>query len=272
PTPQIRIEAHIVETSKDTARELGIQWGGLYHGTGGDSNYWLTPGANTGGVIGESLSEGIDPTSGMAVDFPAALGGTGLTLGFIFEKLDKYVLDVQLSALQNEGKVDILSRPSITTLDNQPAMIESGKEVPYQTTEGAGADKEVKIEWKKATLRLEVTPYVIDGKTLKMEIKINKDELDFANKVEGNPTIITKKAETSVVLFDGQTTVIGGLSKEITTDSESGVPLLKDVPLFGYLFKGKGKANEMDELLIFITPHILKQQTAAEGADREIGR
>jgi hypothetical protein len=92
-----------------------------------------------------------------------------------------------------------------------------------------------------------------------MEIKTNKDELDFSRTVQGNPTIITKKAETNVILFDGQTTVIGGLSKDKTQDGESGVPLLKDIPLLGYLFKGKGDSSEMEEVLIFITPHILKE-------------
>ena len=267
PTPQILIEAHIVETTRETARELGVQWGGLSNG----GDVWIYPGSNSSGVLGQSLSEGaIDPTSGVAASFPAALAsGTGMTLGLAIEKAGESLLAVQLSALEESGKLNILSSPSITTLDNQTALIESGKEVPYQTIE----DDEIQIEWKKAVLSLEVTPHVIDETMLKMKIKTNKDELDFSQTVEGNPTIITRNAETQVFLFDGQTTVIGGLSQETTSNAESGVPGVKNVPLFGSLFKGSSNSNTMEEVLIFITPHILKEKpTAAVTPDRSTPR
>jgi type IV pilus assembly protein PilQ len=252
PTLQVMIEAHIVETTQDVARELGIQWGGLYHHQDGDENYWITPGTYTGG---ETANNSVNPQSGMGVNFPANLeDGMGLSIGYVAQKLGKYILGVQLAALQKDGKLNILSSPSVTTLDNQTAMIESGKEVPFQTVE----DGEVNIVFKKAVLSLEVTPHVIDGKTLKMNIKTHKDELDFSRTVQGNPSILTKNAETNVFLFDGQTTVIGGLSKESLSRTESGVPILKDIPVLGNLFKGKEKQNNMEEVLIFITPHILE--------------
>jgi type IV pilus assembly protein PilQ len=253
PTPQILIEAHIVEAGKQTARELGVQWGGLSR-----NGLWVYPGANSPGVLGNTLETGINPTSGIASNFPApsVTDTLGLTIGFAVEDIGSSIIAAQLSALQQEGKLNILSSPSITTLDNQKAIIESGKEVPYQTVE----DKEVKIEYKKAVLSLEVTPHVIDDKTLKLKIFTKKDELDFANAVQGQPAINTKKAETNVLLFDGQTTVIGGLSKETNSKSESGVPALKDIPILGWLFKSKTDDTEMEDLLIFITPHILKAQ------------
>lgn len=251
PTPQVLIEAQIVEATSDTARELGIQWGGLYQ-SGGD--IWVVPDASTSVTPGSGGV--VDPASGYAANFPVDITGAGLSLGLIAESIGSNILAVQLQALQTEGKVNILSSPSITTLDNQVAVIESGKDVPYQTVE----DGDVKIEFKKVVLSLEVTPHVIDGKTLKMDIKTNKDELDWANAVGGQPAIITKKAETNVLLLDGQTTVIGGLSKEKTDASELGVPFLKDIPLLGWLFKSKSNKNEMEEVLIFITPHILKEQ------------
>ena len=254
PTMQVLIQAHIVEANSNTALELGIQWGGLYNG--GDT--WITPGANSTGITGAKLSKGIDPTSGMAANFPADLSdGKGLTLGVITESIGNNIITAQLSALEKEGKLNILSSPSITTLDNQKATIESGKDIPYQTVE----DEDVQIEWKKAVIRLEVTPYIIDGKTLKMDIITQKDEVDFSDTVLGNPVIITKSAETRVVLFDGQTTVIGGLSKENVADGESGVPFLRNIPLLGYLFKGISKKKEKEELLIFITPYILKEKS-----------
>lgn len=258
PTPQIRIEAHIVEATRSTARDLGIQWGGLYQTTTSDGvNHYITPNAATatGGTV---------PNSGNIVNFPAPLvaaTGTGLTLGYVLEEVGKNILTVQLSALQEEGKLNILSSPSITTLDNQKATIEAGKEVPYQTVE----DGDVKIEFKPAVLLLEVTPHVIDGKILTLKIYTKNDELDFATPLAGGqPTITTKKAETNVVLLDGQTTVIGGLSKKKVDDSESGIPWLKDIPILGYLFKGTSKKNTMDDLLIFITPHILKERVFDE--------
>jgi type IV pilus assembly protein PilQ len=254
PTPQILIEAHIVEASKDTSMELGVQWGGMFN----DNDVWVYPGANSSGVVGNPLGAGgIDPASGWASNFPAPSGTassvSGFTIGFAVEDVGKSIIAAQLAALQSEGKVNILSSPSITTLDNQKAIIESGKEVPYQTVENG----EVKIEYKKAVLSLEVTPHVIGENALKLNINTKKDELDFANAVQGQPAISTKKAETNVLLFDGQTTVIGGLSKENSLESESGLPWLKDIPILGYLFKGKRTSDNMDEVLIFITPHIL---------------
>jgi len=256
PTPQILIEAHIVEATKDASMELGIQWGGLYN----DGDLWVTPGANASGIFGAPVDAGISPNSGLVSDFPADTTAGGLTFGFALQDIGGGILAAQLSALQTEGKVNILSSPSITTLDNQKAIIESGQEVPYQTVENG----EVKIEYKKAVLSLEVTPHVIGEDTLKLNINTTKDELDFANAVSGQPSIDTKKASTNVLLFDGQTTVIGGLSKENSSKTESGVPWLKDIPILGYLFKGRGNSDSLDEVLIFITPHILDEQFSDE--------
>jgi type IV pilus assembly protein PilQ len=265
PTPQVLIEAYIVEANKDVARELGIQWGGIYAGKSGDKNVIVT-GKQTITSDGGSAAEGVDinqpinVTSGSVVNLPAlGLGGFDpMTLGLVYARVGEYLLSAQLSALQDQGKLHILSSPSITTLDNQNAYIESGQDVPYQSVE----DGEVKVEYKKAVLRLDVTPHVIDGETLKMIIKVNKDEADFSRTVLGNPTIITKKAETNVIQNDGQTIVIGGLSKESSTRNKTGTPFLEDIPGLGYLFKRKSSADQMEELLIFITPHILKPRAS----------
>jgi type II secretory pathway component GspD/PulD (secretin) len=187
-----------------------------------------------------------------------------MNIGYIAENVGKNILTVQLSALQTEGRLNILSSPSITTLDNQSAIFESGKEVPYQSVE----EGSVKIEFKKAVLSLEVTPHVIDGKTIKMKIKTNKDEVDPTSAGD-IPRIITKKAETNVILFDGQTMVIGGLSKESTADFKSSVPGLSDIPLLGWLFRGKKSEKTMEEVLIFITPYILGQRIAEEPITEE---
>jgi type IV pilus assembly protein PilQ len=258
PTPQVLIEAYIVEANKDVARELGIQWGGAYVGKSGDKNL-IVSGEQTN-TLPVEINEPLDLTLGSVVDLPAAAisGFNPATLGLIYSRVGDFLLSVQLSALQDQGKLHILSSPSITTQDNKLAFIESGQEVPFQTVE----DGEVNVEYQDAVLRLEVTPSVIDGNTLKLDIKVNKDEPDFTRTVLGNPTIITKKAQTNVIQNDGQTIVIGGLSRESASRGNTGTPFLEDIPGLGYLFKRKSSTDQMEELLIFITPHILKPKSA----------
>jgi type IV pilus assembly protein PilQ len=254
PTPQVLIEAYIVEANKDVARELGIQWGGLIR-TGKGTGVGFGTGRDSG-ALGGTVDTAVNPTSGTVVDLPAsALSGfEPFTLGAIYQNIGDVLLNVQLSALQDKGKLNILSSPSITTLDNQTAYIESGQDIPFQTVE----DGEVNVEYKKAVLSLRVTPHVIDNKTLKLYINVHKDEADFSQTVLGNPTILTKNAETNVIQLDGQTIVIGGLNKETTARSDTGVPYLEDIPGVGYLFKRKSSADQLEDLLIFITPHILE--------------
>ena len=257
PNLQILIEAHIVEATSDTARELGVQWGGLGVATtsNGTQRNWAG-----GGVAANSSSVWDDDNninlSNNTIISNAISGSGGLSFGMMTEKIGEWALYTELTALQEEGKVNILSKPSITTLDHHKAIIESGKEVPFQTVE----DDEVSIEWRKAVISLEVTPHVINKKIVRLEIKTNKDELDFTNTVDGNPTITTKNAETMVNLFDGQTTVIGGLNKENVEEGKTGVPGLMSIPGLGWFFRNTSNSAEMEELLIFITPHILKGQ------------
>jgi type IV pilus assembly protein PilQ len=254
PTPQVLIEAFIVEANKDVARELGVQWGGVFR-TGKGTGVGFGTGRDNE-VLGGTVGTAVDPVSGTVVDLPAQpLGGfEPFSLGLIYQNIGDVLLTTQLSALQDKGKLNILSSPSITTQDNNTATIESGEEIPFQTVE----DGEVNVEFKKAVLKLTVTPHVIDSKTLKMYILVHKDEADFSRTVLGNPTIITKNAETNVIQLDGQTIVIGGLNKETSSRSDTGVPYLQDVPGLGYLFKRKGSDDRLEDLLIFITPHILE--------------
>ena len=258
PIKQVLIEAHIVEADSNTGKALGIQWGGL--GTAvTDNGKSISIGGNMtefGTPLLDAEGNQSAPVDGNIVNLPIA-ATTGMTLGVMTQKIGEFVLYTQLLALEEQGMLNILSKPSITTLNHRKAIIKSGKEVPFQTIE----NQEVSIEWKEAVIKLEVTPHIIDDEIIMLEILTHKDELDFKNVVNGNPTIITKNAETTVTLFDGQTTVIGGLSKEKSSDTEDGVPGLKNISGLGWLFKSVDKKKEMEELLIFITPHILKAQT-----------
>jgi len=254
-TPQVLIEAYIVEANKDVARELGIQWGGVVRtGALGSGTGFATGSSNQ--ALGGDVGTAVNPLSGNVVDLPAqALSSfEPFSLGLVYQNIGDALQSAQLSALQEKGKLNILSSPSITTLDNQTAFIESGEDIPFQTVE----DGEVNVEFKKAVLSLKVTPHVIDDKTLKMYINVHKDEADFSRQVQGNPTILTKNAETNVIQLNGQTIVIGGLNKETNTRLDTGVPYLEDIPGLGYLFKRKSSEDRMEDLLIFITPHILQ--------------
>jgi type IV pilus assembly protein PilQ len=254
PTQQILIEAHIVETTSRTARELGVQWGGLYFNAA--RNYWVTP--NAINSIAPGTDGTVNPTPGAGINFPANLGnalqtGTGLTLGIIGQN-NNGILALQLSALEEEGKLNILSSPSITTLDNLKAIIQSGDQVPIPKVER----ESVEIVYKSALLSLEVTPHVIHDNALKLDIVTTKDELDFSRPIQNYPTIVSKRAATNVILYDGQTTVIGGLKKNTSQKRNAGVPWARRIPLLGNLFQNDGRRDQMEEILIFITPHILK--------------
>ena len=276
PTPQIRIEANIVETTKETARELGIQWGGIYGNTTGGNSYYITPGGSAGTAGTSPTSGGYTPVygdvgisgHGMGVNFPASsaaatAAGGAASLGLMFGKIGGSILEMQLTALQSDGKLNILSSPSITTLDNQMAFTENGERVPFVSY----SDGDQEVSWEDAVLHLEITPHVIDGENLKMKILIKKDEVDTSRNVAGNPYIIKKQTDTTLIVKDGETIVISGLSKQRTSGSDSGIPGLKDVPALGYLFKGDSRAETMEEVLIFITPHILKPEVAVQKED-----
>lgn len=257
PTPQILIEAHIVETTKDTARELGAQWGWLMIDQDVANHFAGTHGGNISGAVNEEtgqLEYLYQP--GFGVDLPAAAIGSvnPASIGFMNFTSKGNILDVQLSALQKAGKANILSRPSIATLDNVEANIESGAEVPFQTVD---ENKQISVQYKEAVLRLRVTPHVISDHLIKLDIEAKKDEVDTSRTVLGNPFIIKKLAQTKLIVENGSTVVIAGLSKERNSKATIGVPWLKDLPLLGFLFRTDSRGNEFEELLIFITPKIL---------------
>jgi len=274
PTPQILIKANIVETTKDTARNLGIQWGGMYGHKVGSQGLYVTPGGMGGAAVapGSAFSGDYAPTSGTAgiagqgfgVNFPAAMTATASgSLGLLFGTIGENILEIQLNALQKDGKLKILSSPSITTMDNQKAFTENGEKVPYVTTENSGGTTTRSVKFENAVLRLEITPHVIDGKNLTMKILVQKDEVDPSRSVDGNPYIIKKQTETNLIVQDGETIVISGLTKQKNLENVNGIPWLKDVPVLGWLFKGEGKSESMEEVLIFITPNILNPAVAS---------
>jgi type IV pilus assembly protein PilQ len=293
PTPQILIKAHIVEATKDAARRLGVQWGGAYQNTWGKESYWVTPGGTntvgtlpmnpvaggynplgTGGPGGDIGSSGLSG-QGFGLNFPgqALTNSTGFgALGLMYGTIGGNILELQLNAMQTDGKINILSSPSITTLDNQKAYTESGARVPYETTTTSGGTTTTNVNWENAVLRLEITPHVIDDVHLKMSINLKKDEIDLTRQTKsGYPFILKKQTETNLIVRNEETIVISGLSKQSNTKSDSGLPWLKDVPVLGWLVKSENKGDAMEELLVFITPKILPQyQTASAGPPAKV--
>ena len=242
PEPQVMIEARIIETTKRFSQTLGIEWNFL-----GQSSAEL---GNTTGLVfpnNGSVEGGVNLLTG------GSNGFLDVSMGNI---LDTFTLDATLQAAENEGLINILSAPKVTTLNNERAEIQSGLQIPIQTV----ANNTVSVKFVNATLRLEVTPHVTAEGTVLMDINIQKREplLAFAVVGSTNAPIATKDARTRVIVRDGGTTVIGGIYEVSTDRGEDRVPGLANVPIIGHLFKNKRRNDENEELLIFITPRVMK--------------
>ncbi len=253
PTPQVLIEARIVEVNTASTRDLGIQWGLNIHTT--DTLM------SVGGLSGvPTLSSGPFTGGNYIVDFPSKsagpLSGSGITFG-ILNPAKTLGLDLQLSALETAGKGKVISNPKILTVDNGKAKILQGKSIPVRklTTEGT-----ISTEFKDVTLELTVTPHITPDKSIGMSVEIKKEELDpTVPSVEGVPGTDKKEANTNVIIKNGETVVIGGMYKITENESRSGVPGLMKIPILGWLFKSELKETTTNELLIFITPRIVEK-------------
>jgi type IV pilus assembly protein PilQ len=269
--PQVQIEARIVQANSDFSKQLGIQWGASYRGTLDRKNMELTGGKNP---TAASTTTSYTATTGMEairdatgafpynVNIPAAVGsGSGGVLGiFLGSVTDTFQLDLQLSALEGEGKGKIISNPKIVTSDNQPAKIAQGTSVPYQTVSMSGTQ----TQFIDAVLGLEVTPRVTKDGNVRLKIKATKDRPIYLSG-SAIPGIDKKEATTEVIVRDGETAVIGGIYESTDSETEDGLPLLRHIPLFGWLFKKDVTTKSKTELLIFITPRIIKNLYAEEG-------
>jgi type IV pilus assembly protein PilQ len=151
------------------------------------------------------------------------------------------------------------------------AFTENGERVPYITNQTSGGTVTQTTMFEDVVLRLEITPHVVDDQTLSMKILVKKDEVDPVRNVNGNPYIIKKKTETNLMVRNGETIVISGLTKQRTSTGDTGIPGLKDVPALGWLFKTDGRTEKMEEVLIFITPKILPPYQLAEAAPKPPG-
>jgi type IV pilus assembly protein PilQ len=242
PEPQVMIEARIIETTKRFTRDLGINWG-----------FDAVADAAHGNTTGLVFPNNGDVSGNVNLGGNASNGILSLRLGNV---LNTFQLDVALRAAESEGLITILSAPKVATLNNQRASIQSGLQIPVQTI----LNNTVTVQFINATLRLDVTPQVTAEGTVLMEIDISKREPQFAFLLPGaqNAPIATKDARTRLVVRDGGTAVIGGIYKVSSDNGENRVPGLANIPIVGHLFKGKTRRDENEELLIFITPRVIK--------------
>ncbi len=205
---------------------------------------------------------------GFGINNPASLtsaatglGASGTALNFLFGKIGENVLEAQLTALAADNKVKILSSPTITTMENKEAYTENGKKIPYVSTSQNGTN----VQFADALLRLQMLPHVIDGSNLRMNIVVKDDQVDEnqSNWVQGNPPIYKRETRSTLVVEDGDTIVISGLTRDTVTNGQSGVPFLGDIPGLGWAFKSKSTTVERAQILIFVTPKILKEKPIA---------
>ena len=248
-TPQVLIEARIVEANSNFSRSLGIQWGGQY-----------AFGSNT--ITGGSALGTAPSGNSFAVNLPAsgATGGLGMSIGSLSKNL---VLDVQLSAAEKTGEVKIVSTPKVTTVNNKPATVSSGISYTVKTTGTTGTTGTVTGATTSVTAvtSLTVTPQVSSDGYILLTILTSRDEPDFSNTVDGVPGVVTKNASTTVLVKDGDTTVIGGLYRNSRGVTDTSVPFFSRIPLLGWLFKSRDRVEQNEELLIFITPRIIRSQS-----------
>lgn len=239
-TPQVMIEARIVETTRQFTQDLGVVWG---FSAIADSSR----GTQTG------IAFPYNARADYSLNLPG--DGTASNLAFKFGNiLDSFTLDVALNTLETDGRGRVLSSPKIATQNNEAAEIEQGVRIPVVNTTAT----EINVEFVSASLRMEVTPQITAEGTIILDVTVENNSPDFQNTVGDVPPINTQRAQTKVLIADGGTTVIGGIFTVNEGTSEVGVPWFRKIPGLGWLFKSTNVTQQNRELLIFITPRILK--------------
>ncbi|MCE5419320.1 MAG: type IV pilus secretin PilQ family protein [Acidithiobacillus sp.] len=289
PVPQVLIEARIVQVTTNAAQSLGIQWGGTYTSNGGGgvinlsgtgaSQYTSSQGgsypigATSGASGGTSTGSGIGVPA--VVNLPAyAPAGSALTglnpasLGFALgTAAGNRILNLQLQALQASNQAKIISSPKVLTQDNEKAVIEQGQEIPYQQATSSGATS---VSFKKAELSLDVTPHIAPNGKVTLDVDAKNNQPNYAQTTPSGVPINTQEVKTKLLVNNGQT-VIGGIYTDNKSHYDTGVPVLKDIPLLGWLFKSKTYNDSQSELLVFLTPKVVGGQSEDDLAGEDSG-
>jgi type IV pilus assembly protein PilQ len=249
PVRQVLIESRVVIANRDFTRNIGVRFGAA--GRNIDGQYTTTVGG--AGVSGTTPNTGIGD---LIVDLPA--GGSAGTIGLAIAKASSAVVQLELSALQIEGEGEIISSPRVITANQKSATIKSGVEIPYQEASSSGATS---VSFKTAALSLTVTPQITPDDQVILDLNVNKDSVGEV--FNGVPSIDTRTISTQVLVSNGETVVLGGIYEENKIDTNTRVPFFADIPVFGKLFQKDEKRNDRSELLIFVTPKIVKDELKA---------
>jgi len=270
-TPQVRIESRIVQANDRFTQSLGIQWGPTLRldGSNGHATDWQFP--NTINVLtapttadGVASPAFISPEPGGLTDFAVdALPGntvTGGSMGFRLGGIsDVFNLDLRLSYAENEQMARVVSRPSITVLDNKTARIIQGSKIPFLSSSSEGSN----VQFQEAGIQISVTPQITNDGSVILTVSTQSNE-PGSEQVGGNPIINIREAQTDMLVKSGRTAVLGGVFKTSETKGKGGVPGLMNIPILGWLFKGQSESNNREEMLIFITPYILTDVREAQ--------
>jgi type IV pilus assembly protein PilQ len=273
---QILIEAKIVEASETFIRNLGIQWGFLNKQSVGSYGLGLSGGSNPLSTNSQQFSypsqipftqQGTTlPLTMAAVNFPAVAASP--TLGLVFGNALGFI-EAQLSAMESNQTGKIISSPKVVTMDGVKAVIKQGEEVPYVTP--ASGNTAATVSFKEAVLKLEVRPQITEEGKISMEIKATNDVADYARGATlpgGNPPIRKNEVESKIVVQDGDTLVIGGVSRTQEDETTAGIPWFYKIPVLGWLFKTENVTKKKLQLLIFITPKIIGEAGLPGGLEK----
>lgn len=271
PVRQVLIESRIVIASDDFRRDIGARFGVTAVAGRGNNGLVTTSGTNAGGTD-PIVNDFITPPQGFPVNLPASslnrynvnlpanpASGTPGSVAFAILGSD-FLIDLELSALQTEGRGEVISTPRVITANGKQASIEQGREIPFQTT--AGGNQNATVEFKKAVLSLTVTPQITPDNRILMDLDVTNDTVGQNVPVAGGgsaPSIDTRKVTTQVLVRTGDTIVLGGIFEQSTRNDASKVPLLGDIPVLGALFRSRSRENIKRELLIFVTPKMLQE-------------
>lgn len=257
PVRQVMIETRVVLATDNFSKELGVRFGVTKQ-----ANSAITSGnlnATTQVINGQTVTS----PDRWNVNLPVTnMASTAGSIGLAISRLPLGTLvELELSAAQAEGQTEVISSPRVVTANQKQATIESGVEIPYQQSTSSGATS---VTFKKAVLSLEVTPQITPADSIVMDLTVNKDSPDYANAVLGQPPINTQKVSTQVLVNNGETVVLGGIYEQNKQHQSNRIPFFGDLPIIGALFRSNYNTNQKSELLIFVTPKIMKDSATLQ--------
>lgn len=260
PVRQVLIESRVVVANDDFSRSVGASFGATFGDVNGDTVIGGSGSLLGADIVTQGLSAGIPllPTVGnrLATNLPASSDGANVPSYGISILGSDFLVDLELSALQAEGKGEVVSNPRVITANGKEALIEQGEEIPYINTVTSGGGAAQQTQFKKAVLSLRVTPQITPDNRVIMDLEVSKDTRG-ALAAQGQPAIDTSSVNTQVLVNNGETVVLGGIFEQSTEEGVNKVPLLGDIPILGVLFRNTIRRNDKRELLIFVTPKIL---------------